>query len=101
MPAEPVAEIKYLAVLQRDGSSYIIDLYPYECDEYVAGARRHGNKSKIHQGAPEAVAFKWFYEKVIREGKKPQDIDLGTRAAAASAAASGEHRQGHRSRVLV
>jgi hypothetical protein len=36
----------------------------------------HGNKSKIHQGAPGAQGFIWFYEKVIQQGKRPTDLGL-------------------------
>jgi hypothetical protein len=50
--------------------------YKYIGHIFSDGGYWHGNKSKIHQGAPGAVAFKWFYEKVIVEGKTPEAIGL-------------------------
>jgi hypothetical protein len=40
------------------------------------GNYRHGKKAKIDETAPSAMAFKWFFEKVIVDGKTPEAIGL-------------------------
>lgn len=43
---------------------------------FEGGNFAHGKKARVHEGSPQALAFKFFYEKVVREGKRPEEVEM-------------------------
>jgi hypothetical protein len=72
---EPPGKVSHFVALLTDpdnthGYSYLGHIFRSD------GMYWHGKKSKIGQDALSAKGFMWFYDRVIREGKRPSDLGL-------------------------
>jgi Family of unknown function (DUF6011) len=58
----------FVSLLNEEGKyDYFGHVYRYT--EYT-----HGRKARVHEGAPSSVAFRWFWQKIVEEEKRPEDL---------------------------